>query len=233
MELRCEPIGEGSGRGVHRWDRGQSVSVCRACDTAVGFDEEKHLYLIHGRRVPSVSDILRPVAAAVYGEAPPDAMRNRALIGRKVHEASCLIDAGERVPRDIAEGIAGYIFAYKKFVSERRPDIRASEHIVLDAAAGYAGTVDRIAIISGEPWLLDIKTSSALHPELYDLQLYAYARAALLAGTVRLGILHLMPGGQYAIAEAENQLDRLEEVWTSLLSVASWLEQTGQQTARS
>lgn len=53
----------------------------------VDFDETKHVYATpEGVRVPSVSELLRPLTASVYSEVDPEVLRRAAEFGTAVHE---------------------------------------------------------------------------------------------------------------------------------------------------
>ena len=88
---------------------------------------------------------------------------------------------------------------------------------------GYGGTLDAIAVIGGETWLLDVKTGTGVYAET-GLQLAAYAAADFigrpgiprrfrLPRATRFGVIHVRPEGARLI---EFHVDR----WT----VAAFLE---------
>jgi len=106
---------------------------------------------------------------------------------------------------EIPTELAPYVAAYQAFLDEWRPDFLAAEEMVCNLTHGYAGTLDSIARIDGETWLLDIKTSKGVYPET-GLQLAAYANAEFVgrAGTPkrfrlprieRCGVIHVRPEG--------------------------------------
>lgn len=103
-----------------------------------------------------------------------------------------------------------YVDGYLAFLTERKPIFRYSEDMVCSLTHGYAGTFDAIAVIDGETWMLDNKTSKGIYPET-ALQLAAYANADFIGrpglpkqGRIpkidRYGVLHLTPTG-YRLVE--------------------------------
>jgi len=68
----------------------------------------------------------------------------------------------------------------------------ATESQVYCKPLGYAGTIDILAKIDGEVWIVDIKTSNAIHAS-YDAQVaaYAYAYALEHKTSVKAAILHI------------------------------------------
>ena len=70
------------------------------------------------------------------------------------------------------EAIMTFIDWYK----EVKPEILRTECTVVNEACGYAGTVDIVAKIGGDVWIIDLKTSQYVWSE-YELQLSAYKAA--------------------------------------------------------
>ena len=86
------------------------------------------------------------------------------------------------------------LMAFVAWFKEVKPKILANEIKVYDIDKGFAGTVDIIAEIDGEPYIVDIKTSNYLH-DSYNAQVAAYAEAYSSymreSGQMKAGILHL------------------------------------------
>jgi hypothetical protein len=83
--------------------------------------------------------------------------------------------------------------AFVEWHREYKPDIEALELPVYDLEKGYAGRIDAVCFIQGVRYLVDFKTSSAIH-NAYWLQVnaYAYAYERLYELTVdRIAILRL------------------------------------------
>lgn len=68
------------------------------------------------------------------------------------------------------------ILRFIEFWNTYKPKLIASEFHIFSNKHIYAGTIDLIIELNGELWILDIKTSNALHT-VYDLQLSAYQEA--------------------------------------------------------
>ena len=71
---------------------------------------------------------------------------------------------------------APYLAAYADFLADHLPRYLAIEQRVYSPTFGFAGTLDRVAIIDGRCGVLDLKCTSRLHPET-GLQLAAYQLA--------------------------------------------------------
>lgn len=104
--------------------------------------------------------------------ADRDAAANR---GTAVHGLAEKLVAGEQVP--VPDELAGHVESYVRFLDEFDVQPFLIEAVVMSHRHGYAGTLDLVADIAGERWLLDIKTSrSGIFGET-ALQLAAYRYA--------------------------------------------------------
>lgn len=137
--------------------------------------------------MPSVTTILEayPKGAAYFqwlksvGE-DADTVRDEA--GRRgsiVHAMTEQYDRGEVVNLVENGGIAyklGEWAMFERYVEFRSRVNLTYEHVeqtIISKDLGYAGTIDRVAVIDGVRYLIDIKTSNAIYNS-YWLQLAAY-----------------------------------------------------------
>lgn len=146
--------------------------------------------------------------------ADRDAAANR---GTEVHRLAEQLVHGTAVA--YPDALAGHVSAYVQFLDEFEPQPVLVEGVVMSHAHGYAGTLDLIADIAGERWLLDIKTSrSGIFGET-ALQLagYRYADTYVTeSGTEvdmipvdRCGAIHVRADGYSLIpVEAEREQHR-------------------------
>lgn len=115
--------------------------------------------------------------------------------------------------------------------------LTANELHYISTQYGFAGTLDRVFEVNGELWLIDIKTSNALHNH-YWLQLAAYAkmwdevnqvkikRAGVLwlnAKTRTEGANKAIQGIGWKLHEPEYGLDHYWGVFNSVY--ATWMEE--------
>jgi hypothetical protein len=70
------------------------------------------------------------------------------------------------------------LMSFVDWYKATEPQILTSERIVESNEYNYAGTVDCIAKIKGETWIIDFKTGQNVWPE-YELQLSAYKQALI------------------------------------------------------
>jgi hypothetical protein len=100
-------------------------------------------------------------------------------LGTHVHdqiEARILGQTPATPPDDVATRVA----YFETFCDDYQPTFEAAEATVYNRDASYAGTLDSIAIIGGERFIIDVKTTkSGVYPE-HALQLAAYANSEFI-----------------------------------------------------
>lgn len=155
--------------------------------------------------VPSVTTILEayPKGAAFAewlkrnGE-DADAIRDEAgRRGSVVHKMTEVLDGGGTLSLMDENGDPRYklnewamLERYAEFRRMHPATIHAMELNMVSAELGYAGTLDRVMTIDGTTYLLDIKTSGAIH-DPYWMQQAAYEHLLIYTGA----IARLFPDG--------------------------------------
>jgi hypothetical protein len=154
----------------------------------ITFTDNRFYRTEDGGSVPSVTTILQayPKDAHFFqwlkqvGEEA-DTIRDEA--GRRgsiVHSLTEKYDAGEEISLLTQNGEIGFKLSewsmferYVDFRDKHKFDILHNEFNIINQGLGYAGTIDRVITLNGKKYLIDIKTSNAVH-EFYWLQLAAY-----------------------------------------------------------
>ena len=193
--------------------------------TDLTFDEETHTYTSNGSVIPSVTQIMRPLTEAAYGAIPKDVLRRAAEFGTAVHACTEYLDSGDLDWDSVDPEWLPYVNAYVKFKEDVNPKIISAE--VRIAGERFAGTIDRIAEVRGELWIIDIKTTSAIHPHV-GVQLAAY-EALFLSGMrgkfdskIRRFALQLCEDGTYRLKEFKGTAD--DACFACLLNVYNWMK---------
>lgn len=165
----------------------------------VAFRQNPHLYLVDGRPVRSVTQILkgqRIIDTKWFTEAAR-------IRGHLVHEITAMMDLDKNESINTRRwDLFGYIFAWKLFLKETGFRCDEIERIVYCEDGDYAGMYDRSGAIHGDRWLLDIKTGQ--HQRWHGLQLAAYTRAAQMEG-YRRGVVHLRENGKYYLCTGDRR----------------------------
>ncbi|MDR3633426.1 MAG: hypothetical protein P4L84_06280 [Isosphaeraceae bacterium] len=153
-------------------------------------------------------------AATDWLKKIPDYRRDSAAdVGSRIHALAEQINRG--LQPAVTPDEAPFIDAYRAFLASFRPRFIAAEEMVVSLRHRYAGTLDAIAVIDRETWLLDIKTGTGLYAET-GLQLAGYASADFIGrpGTPRrfrlprasrFGVVHVRPERAHLV---EYRVDR-------------------------
>jgi hypothetical protein len=117
-----------------------------------------------------IAERLRRLERAQYETSHAAAAR-----GTEIHRLAAKLAAGDEV--DVDETTRGHVDAYLRFADDWNLADELVEAVVISRRWSYMGSLDLVATIAGERWLLDLKTSaSGIWPET-ALQLAAYANA--------------------------------------------------------
>jgi hypothetical protein len=140
------------------------------------FDQPTHTYTLDGVRVPSVTQVLKPLYN--FEGIPLATLNAKARLGTAVHRACELLD-NDDLDEESEEGraalapLAGYLAGYKKFKSDMRPKLLANEQLLHHPVHRYAGQIDRSYAFEGHVWDVDLKSTVSMSP-IVGLQTAAY-----------------------------------------------------------
>ncbi len=142
----------------------------------IDFDEATHTYRLHGRVLPSVTTLIKPLMPD-YSHADP-------TVGSAVHRYTELYDLALLSEENIPDEFRGYLAAWIGFRANREFTPVHIEERVYHSILGYAGTIDRIGVVAdaGQPVLLDIKTGDP--DPWHGVQLAGYCLAAKRLGLI-------------------------------------------------
>jgi hypothetical protein len=172
----------------------------------IEFDEEKHIYTVNGKVVPSVTDICNPITSEHYGAINAAILEMASRRGTAVHEATQLIDLGV-MPDDDPE-VDAYVNAYLDFLLDYKPKWEYIEYIGYNADMGYCGTIDRAGQVGNEFWVLDLKTTASPTKENYIATCCQTEAYALMIGKdciCKRKILYLKKDGSYRLVDCEEK----------------------------
>lgn len=162
------------------------MSLAQIATLGLTFDEATHTYALDGRVLPSVTTVLKDNGLSDDFAAVDAATLERARQrGTAVHAALHYLDEGTLDEATVDPVVAPYVEAWQRFVADRGVLITAMEQRFADAVYGFAGTVDRIAVVDGLVTLLDIKTGSVTGA---NYQTAAYVHLAGLTRPARWAV---------------------------------------------
>jgi hypothetical protein len=191
------------------------------------FDPGLHAYTFEGVRVPSVTQVLKPLYS--FEGIPVSVLNAKAALGTAVHRACELLDMDDLDEESDAGRaglvpIAGYLAGYKRFKADKKVKILANEQRLFHPVHRYAGTIDRSYAMEGHVWDVDLKSTVSMSP-LVGVQTAAYTemfRANGRTTPARRGALQLFPDGTYKLHEFADPGDF--SVFLSLLTIQRFKE---------
>lgn len=160
------------------YDIQSAAQILKDSSKRVHFDTPKHIYTVDQKVIPSVTTIIKS-ETDVYGDyatIDQKILDNAANRGNAVHEAiERSILEGEKawVEREDAQP---YIDGYNSFIALKIMVPIASEIRTFHPDLGYAGTIDIMALVYGNPAIVDVKTTVKLNVPACGLQLGGYAQ---------------------------------------------------------
>lgn len=118
-----------------------------------------------------VSEILSIFQA--YSFIPKEKLRKACELGTDIHEAIEAYFKGEFTP--LSEKKSPYFESFLKWVEQIHPVPICQEKRFYSDSLMVTGKLDLIANIGEEAYIIDFKTGSWSHPEIWKLQLHFYA----------------------------------------------------------
>ena len=191
------------------------------------FDADRHVYSVQGRPVPRVTQVLHAAGlGADYSMVPPQVVERKRTIGQFVHMATQYLDDGSLDLASVDPELELYLAAYQRFLRESGFQPQLIEHRVVGSIGGMlcGGTVDRVGVMNGKLWIIDLKCVDRLYPGFavqtagYELLLpkplvppFKYTRA----------VLRLRPDGSYKLSPPYNDPGDLD-VFRAALITTIW-----------
>lgn len=187
----------------------------------LAFDPIAHVYRDAIGVVPGVTQILRPLVN--FAGIPPDVLAAKAALGTKVHLACQLNDENDLDEASVQEDVAPYLAGYRRFLVETGARVVHNEARVFSAIYRFAGTLDRVLLLDGEHWLVDLKTAIST-PMTTGPQTAAYLRALDNQAVTRRAALRLRPDATYRLDALTDPDDW--SVFLGCLAIHRYLEKT-------
>lgn len=138
------------------------------------FEEETHTYRKNGRKVPSVTQIIKPLYADLRF-VDKDLLEYKSDLGKAVHKTIELYALDDLDESSVVSPVLEYFKQYLKFESESGFKALHPEALVY-SALGYAGQVDLIGTLHKKLVLMDLKTTATISSAV-ALQTMAYKKA--------------------------------------------------------
>ena len=128
----------------------------------------------------------------------PAVLSAKAALGTAVHVACELDDANDLVEESVHDSVRPYLEAWRRFKTDKQPEILSCEQRVFHPLHRYAGTLDRCLQFDGLRWLVDLKSSVTIYPSVGP-QTAAYLAAKGDVTITRRAALQLRDDGTYRL----------------------------------
>lgn len=125
----------------------------------IGADESELLKKMGGERGSKVHEVCSAI-----------------IEGREVRIDSKFTNPNTQQEEELTADEARYVMSFVEWKNRVKPEFLAWDRTIYSEKHGYAGTLDFIARIDGEIYLVDIKTSKVITTE-YTMQISAYKQA--------------------------------------------------------
>lgn len=187
------------------------------------FDEATHTYAIDGVRLPSVTEIIKPLSPD-WSMVDASILEAKRALGVAVHLACELSDSGELDEQSTDATVMQYVDSWRSFLSHTGAAVVANERRMFHPMLRFAGTIDRvIQMPDGKTLVVDIKTASDAHPS-YGVQLAGYELLLSMDSSLRIdgrATVHLAEGG-YRLHMHTDPNDH--PAFMGCLSILQWKE---------
>lgn len=172
----------------------------KTADPRVRYVDSRHEYSIDGVVMPSVSQIIKPLAG--LDRVPQNMLQVAQMRGTYVHKCIEWLIDGTLDESSVDAGLMPYVDAFRRFRDHHAFRPIAQECITTHVPLWYAGRIDLLAEMGGDLWLIDYKTSNGQHAH-YGCQLAGYDFALRSNGVhvARRACLYLSQDGSWALRE--------------------------------
>lgn len=160
------------------------------------YNDELHEYTVDGRRLPSVTEVLKGVG--IIDTSQPWYTPYQRDRGKAIHLACEMLDTPGDGGLDWASmdaRIIGYVRAWQTFLMESGAKVLNVERKLWSAEHGFAGTLDRVLWWNGLRTVVDIKTGQS--EPWHALQTAAYQ--ILDGAATERACVYLRPDGKFRV----------------------------------
>lgn len=168
----------------------------------VEFYPENHVYIVNGKPLPSITNLLKNVYGDIYADINPLVLKKMADYGTAVHnELQNFIEMrkiNDSVPITSNYPEVENYFNFVEPIYHIVPQLTEKVVVLYDdhGEPVAAGRFDLLCTVDGKKTLIDFKTTSTIHKQQVTAQLNMYYIAAIQSGypldeQTQLGVIHL------------------------------------------
>lgn len=140
----------------------------------VSYRDDTHTYIVDGKRVKSVSQVVSDTLGTSYANVPEHVLQRASERGTELHNAIEEYERTGKEPQNKTQEFELYQSKRAQYIER----VIAQEKIVIVPYEGdyIAGRFDMLAIVDGKRTLIDFKRNSRAYKDKYAMQLELYAQ---------------------------------------------------------
>lgn len=166
-----------------------------------------------------VTEILTDVLGNKFDAVNPIVLDRASRFGQAVHKTLTLHDQDNLGEYDAA--LEPYLSAWVDFRKMYNPEFSLIEERLTDSVLGFTGQPDRIAVMQGKTWVIDLKTGQKSPEQALQTAAYAYlyeVNNKKLYSMRRMCVF--LNGKGFTVVEYSDPSDRA--IFLNMLSIAKW-----------
>ena len=133
--------------------------------SALTFDEATHTYRLDGFFIPSASRLIEVGGLKPdFSGIDPAVVERKGQIGKALHAAALLLEAGRLDRSTVDPAVAPYLEAFEAFLGKYGPSLICAEKPDYSPDLLYACTLDRLYLFNAGRAIVDLKTSAQEEP---------------------------------------------------------------------
>ena len=167
---------------------------------------EQHEYSWNGRRVPSVTQLIRLLAPRDF--EVDEYYKKRGTI---IHTICQWEDTGELEPSSVDPTLIGFLGAWRKFKTDTGFEIIGIEKSLYHRSYDYAGRIDRYGKLNKTPVIVDLKTGQPHPSDLLQAPAYMFLLKANKIKCEKAFDLYLKGNGNYRLEEVKEPTKKFME----------------------
>lgn len=192
--------------------------------TSITFDPIAHAYAMNGETVPSVTQVLQPLL--LLERVRPEILSAARDFGRNLHAALAMLVRNVLDVEALDRYLVPYVNAGKRFLTETKFRVIASEMVVYSKPLQCAGTLDLLGELRGIETVVDWKSANVVFPTVgpQTAAYEAFYRESRGGRVRQRYCVQLMPD-DYRVTRLDDPADF--DIFKSALNLYHWRKRRG------
>lgn len=182
---------------------------------------KKAPYVLDGREIPSVTQILRFAGLDPYRHVSGSVLERACLRGSAVHLITQLHDEQDLHLPSVHPALVGFLDSWCRFLEHARWTPLEIERRMVNRAYRYGGTPDRFGLLNDAPTVLDLKSGPLARVTALQTAGYAHRPDEYPRDTVRRLAIRLKADGSMPTVKEYTDPGELG-IFLGLVGIAHW-----------